>query len=276
MIHKILRFGLFMPVLLTMLSACGSGKSNNLKGYEWLEGKWEYSSPEGYLDTYLVITPSYYQSFRPDFDYESTDIMNQPKEAYSIALEHNDFVGDVKMIGGLYCIDEARKQVYWLYDFDQRIYLEKVDAFKYSDSQEKSSQQGFPSGIADVHIRADIKYPSFPSRQTIPFPLNETFVSSEDNFVIDGGSNTYFAYIPSEQWGVYSLTFKEGFSTCRYIYCTGYDNRTKQLTLSVYNPDGSYIGEMVGNFNTDKRKAVYDCVFTNSKGYKSEYHIVQD
>ena len=75
-------------------------------------------------------------------------------------------------------------------------------------------------------LRSDINHPSFASRETVSFPLRRNFVSSGSNFVVSGGSNTYFAYLPQEKWGVYLLTFDEGFTSVRYLYCTGFDPST--------------------------------------------------
>ena len=118
------------PYILLIVSmlivSCGNSK---LKGYEWLEGVWE---SDEYFYMSVNITQEYMQSINGLLDGEGNkNIYSAPKDGYSIEIVHNYFLGDIKAInqeqGTQFYIDEAKKSIYYIYDFDQKVYLTKID-----------------------------------------------------------------------------------------------------------------------------------------------------
>lgn len=109
-----------------MFSSCDNKKSA-IEGYEWLEGKWVN---DGGIYNCVVITDEYCQYTSELWDNEIiTDLTNQPKEPMSIEITYDQFLqGDFKTFaGGMYFIDEVKQQIFWLYDFDIKMYLKKVE-----------------------------------------------------------------------------------------------------------------------------------------------------
>ncbi len=137
----------------------------------------------------------------------------------------------------------------------------------------------FTDGAGNVApvLRSDISRPQMDNHETVPFPLNRVFVSSGSNFVIRETSGTYFAYSPSEHWGVYMFhNDKRDYWTTRYLYCSGWDSRTNTLTLTAYNHQGEYDGMMSGTFTRQGDRYTYNCVFTNYRGKQATYKITED
>lgn len=121
---------LFFLALLTlgfsvMLSSCDSNKGA-LEGYEWLEGKWVSDHTPG-LYSSVIITPNYFQCTSELHDGEViTNVAKRPKQELKIEIYYNDMLqSDVKSFD-IYHLDETRKEIYWLYDFDQKIYMRKI------------------------------------------------------------------------------------------------------------------------------------------------------
>ena len=118
------------PYILLIVSMLIVSCSNSkLKGYEWLEGVWE---SDEYFYMSVNITQEYMQSINGLLDGEGNkNIYSAPKDGYSIEIVHNYFLGDIKAInqeqGTQFYIDEAKKSIYWIYDFDQKIYLTKIN-----------------------------------------------------------------------------------------------------------------------------------------------------
>lgn len=123
---------LFYVLMLTLCvgllaTSCGnSKKSSKLEGYEWLEGEWKGDEVQ---QIFVNVTPQYYQVVGEMWD-EDMNLDNADKKDYEIKIIHNDFLGDVKGIcdsndyATLY-LDESKQSIYWVYDFDQKIYLTK-------------------------------------------------------------------------------------------------------------------------------------------------------
>lgn len=106
--------------------SCNNSTDNKLKGYEWLEGKWKGTETQ---QIFANITPQYIQIVGEMWD-EDMNVDKAKKKDYTIKILNNEFLGDIKGIcetedyATLY-IDEAKQSIYWIYDFDQKIYLTK-------------------------------------------------------------------------------------------------------------------------------------------------------
>lgn len=108
----------------------GQSKSavNRLEGYEWLEANWSGSDVQ---QVFVKITPQYYQLVGEMWN-EDMNLANAEKKEYVIKVVHDQFLGDVKGIcddqdsdyATIY-LDEAKKAIYWVYDFDSKVYLTK-------------------------------------------------------------------------------------------------------------------------------------------------------
>ena len=110
-----------------MFSSCGNEKSA-IEGYEWLEGKWV--TEDGYSEDFyncVIITKDYYQYASVLHDGEViTDVASKPKEKIELEIYFDQFLQSDEIVFGIYHIDIGRKQIYWLYDFDQKIYMSKI------------------------------------------------------------------------------------------------------------------------------------------------------
>ena len=107
--------------LCVILNSC----TNALDGYEWLEGTWTGEIPHHVV---VKITPTYFQAVNDIHD-TNMNINEAKRQSYTIKMV-NSFIGDVMAIcpkdgAEEFYIDENKKAVYWLYDFDQKIYLNK-------------------------------------------------------------------------------------------------------------------------------------------------------
>ena len=110
-----------------MTTSCSQ---NKLKGDEWLEGTWRSSTDSGLK--IAKITPRFFQMV-DDMSDEDMDIDNAPLGDYVIKIEHNEYLrSDVKAIyaneGNAYpsvYIDDEKQAIYWLYDFDIKVYFTK-------------------------------------------------------------------------------------------------------------------------------------------------------
>ena len=126
-------------------------------------------------------------------------------------------------------------------------------------------------------VRADVTAPAFGIYETQAFPTRRNIIASGDHFVVNGASNTYFAYLPDQHWGIYIMRFDHhGNWSRRYLFCTGWNAITKELKLAAYDEQGTYVGEMVGTFAKQSGRYGYNCVFTNYKGKSATYHITED
>ena len=89
--------------------------------YEWLYGKWESpGTPKD--DPYyscVIITPFYTQTYNAVAD-EGETFEQMPKKPFKMSPS-------VTSIEGTYIIDFSNRALYWLYDFDIKMYLKKVD-----------------------------------------------------------------------------------------------------------------------------------------------------
>lgn len=111
-----------------LITSCGNSSNNALEGYEWLEGRWVTENMSSdYEYSCAIITKDYCQYTSHLWDGEViTDLSGQPKLPVKIELKYDPFMGDVKAVcEGRYYLDEARQQIYWVYDFDQKMYMEK-------------------------------------------------------------------------------------------------------------------------------------------------------
>lgn len=107
-----------MFVISVVLSSCGK---NAIDGYEWMEGKWESRWYDGGLRKGVIITKNHYQSANESETYG-------PEEELVIEIHYDQIIGsDVKYLGDGFYIDENKHQIYWLYDFDQKMYMTKVE-----------------------------------------------------------------------------------------------------------------------------------------------------
>lgn len=125
-------YGIIIMLTLSMglVAISCSSKSSKLEGYEWLEGKWKGDEVQ---QIFVNITPQYYQIVGELWD-DDMNVGKAEKKNFSIKILNNSFLGDVKGICEsndegddfvrLY-LDEAKKSIYWVYDFDQKIYLTK-------------------------------------------------------------------------------------------------------------------------------------------------------
>lgn len=100
---------------------------NLIKGYEWLEGQW-VSGEDSYDKVCVNITKSYIQ-FVGELWNDDMNLDNADKQEFTIQIVHNSFIGDVKAIciddHPRFYIDESRQEIFWLYDFDVKMYLSK-------------------------------------------------------------------------------------------------------------------------------------------------------
>ena len=122
---KLLLIVILMLGVGVMFSSC-SGKKSAIDGYEWLEGKWITDIPSFY--NCVIVTKNYFQYASELEDGEViTDVTSKPKNDIVIEMYFNQYIqSDVKTVG-IYHIDEAKKQIYWLYDFDQKMYMKKME-----------------------------------------------------------------------------------------------------------------------------------------------------
>jgi len=117
-------FQLAMLVLcLSIIStSCSEKKKSKLEGYEWIEGKWVSE------EVFVKITPQYYQYVSELWWSEDMD----EKMDYDIKIVKNECLGDIKGLVendgfSFIYIDEAHKALYWIYDFDQKMFLTKAN-----------------------------------------------------------------------------------------------------------------------------------------------------
>ena len=135
---KKLFYSILLVIGLTMfITSCGNSSNNALEGYEWLEGRWVNEDEHlygpnnkllDYMYNYIIITKDFcqYTSYNEDNEV-ITDLKQKPKQSLSIILQSDPFIGDAKIIAGTsYYIDEARQQLFFIYDFDQKIYMNKI------------------------------------------------------------------------------------------------------------------------------------------------------
>ena len=125
---KIVYIIMLLQVAGMMAVSCRNAATNKLEGYEWLEGKWKGDEVQ---QIFANITPQYYQVVGEMWD-EDMNLNKADKKDYEIKIIHSNFLGDVKGICDIdsddYAIlylDEAKHSVYWVYDFDQKVYLTK-------------------------------------------------------------------------------------------------------------------------------------------------------
>ncbi len=110
-----------------MLSSCESKKSA-IDGYEWLEGKWV--TADCTIDLFyncVIITPDNYKmtSFSIDGGVV-TDLTDKTPEVLKIETSYvSALESDFKSFD-MYYIDEQKQQIFWLYDFDAKVYMEKI------------------------------------------------------------------------------------------------------------------------------------------------------
>lgn len=134
-------------------------EQHSLKGYEWLEGKWEDRSFDvvSYQNQHnIIITKKYYQEI---WDEEAV-VEDQPKQKIAIrdadnkneSLEHR-----YKSIGSFH-IDEETQRLFWIYDFDQPIYLTKVDGPDSRADRRKANKQQKEINAASEWTRRMKKY----------------------------------------------------------------------------------------------------------------------
>lgn len=128
-------------------------------------------------------------------------------------------------------------------------------------------------------LRSDIRRPRLGRKETVAFPASKVVVSSGDNFYVKGASETYFAYVPSEHWGILIMQYdKSGVWARRYLYCVRWDAVTRVLRMAAYDEtSGKYVGELEGTFERRGERYYYTAVFTNYKGWHSTtYYIAED
>ncbi len=125
---------IFILMLMTCIGLAFSNyangqKKNPLEGYEWLEGRWVTQDLDNdFMYHCIIITKDFCQhtSYNED-DGIITDLKQKPKKTYTIEIESNPYIGDTKIITGTgYYIDEAKKQLFFIYDFDQKMYMKKI------------------------------------------------------------------------------------------------------------------------------------------------------
>lgn len=127
---RILFVVMLMLNITLICSSCG-GEKSAIEGYEWLEGKWitEYLQGDVAYNC-CIITKEYcqYTSFNLDGEV-ITDVASKPKVPIVIEISYNQYLeSDCKTFAdGMYYIDENKQQIYWLYDFDQKVYMKKIE-----------------------------------------------------------------------------------------------------------------------------------------------------
>lgn len=124
---QILTIMLMLGISFT-LSSC-SDKKSAIDGHEWLEGKWITEDLESSgLYNCVIVGKDYFQYASEIEDGEVvTDVASKPKKEIEINIYFNHSLqSDVKVFGD-YHIEEGKKQIYWLYDFDQKIYMKKME-----------------------------------------------------------------------------------------------------------------------------------------------------
>ncbi len=171
---------------------------------------------------------------------------------------------------------EAKKRINELDGIEEIIPAERF--ISHSDNAVTGIPERAENNQTRTSLRSDIPRPQRESMETVSFPLRVTYISSGDNFTVKGASYTYFAYVPSEHWGVLIMRYENNAWARRYIYCTGWEAGSQILTFSAYDQKtGKYIGELEGKFTLVGDKHHYTSVFTNYKGLKSAtFYIVED
>ena len=119
---------ILLVVLLSITATSCKTAVNKLQGYEWIEGQW---GGDAVQQVFVNITPQYYQIVGEMWD-DEMDIAKAEKKSYSIKILHNATLGDLKGIcdgedSATIYIDESNKSIFWIYDFDKKIYLSKSD-----------------------------------------------------------------------------------------------------------------------------------------------------
>lgn len=115
-----------LVLCLSMIStSCSEKKKSKLEGYEWVEGKWTSE------EVFVRVTPQYYQIVGDLWD-EDMDLNNAEKKDFDIKIVNNEFLGDIKGFvendgSSKVYIDEEEKALFWIYDFDQKMFLTKND-----------------------------------------------------------------------------------------------------------------------------------------------------
>ena len=135
-------------------------EQHSLKGYEWLEGKWEDRGEFGeryHLYKNILITKKYYQQI---YDEEGA-VEDQPRQKIAIrdAKDKNSesLEKQYKSIGNFH-IDEETQRLFWIYDFDQPIYLTKVDGPDSRADRRKANKQQKEINAASEWTRRMKKY----------------------------------------------------------------------------------------------------------------------
>ena len=127
MIHNALKRLACAFAIGALLTSCGE-TNNKLQGYEWLEGEWSGAAVQ---QIFVNITPQYYQIAGEMWD-DEMDIAKADKKDFSIKIIHDTTLGDLKGIcdgedSATIYIDESKQSIFWIYDFDKKIYLSKSD-----------------------------------------------------------------------------------------------------------------------------------------------------
>ena len=110
-----------------LFSSCGAKKSA-IKGYEWLEGKWvtEDCTSDMFYNC-VIITSDSYKMTSYNYDGEVvTDLSDRTPTALEIETSYNEMLGSDFKTFDVYYIDEQKQQIFWLWDFDQKVYMEKI------------------------------------------------------------------------------------------------------------------------------------------------------
>lgn len=125
-------FFFFLMLVLSvniMFSSC-SNKKSAIDGYEWLEGKWvtEDRYSDDYFYNCVIVGKDYFQYASELEDGEViTDVASRPKNKIEIKMYFVRELQSDEKVFYIYHIDEGKKQIYWLYDFDQKIYMKKIE-----------------------------------------------------------------------------------------------------------------------------------------------------
>ena len=130
-------------------------EQHSLKGYEWLEGTWEDREFD-IGPRKIFITKKYYQRI---WDEEGA-VEDQPKQKIAIRdADDNSEYPELryKSIGN-FCIDEETQRLFWIYDFDQHIYLTKVDGPDLRADRRKANKQQKEINAASAWTQRMKKY----------------------------------------------------------------------------------------------------------------------